>query len=156
MIELDDDDVVAFVDLALDRMMAKAAALGPDVSERPQLRGSNSVYALIVHCVGLTEWWLAHVILGRESQRDRDAEFVASGTVADLERLVGRFRSALPALVAEVARTAQPRSAYLESVTAAKRAWSWTTASIVLHVVEELFQHAGHVDITADLLASQE
>ncbi len=30
--------------------------------------------------------------------------------------------------------------------------WSWTPAGMTLHVIEEVFQHAGHVDITTDLL----
>lgn len=153
--DLDDGDVLAFIDLAFDRMMANAVSLGTRVSDRPPLADSNSVFALVVHCVGVTEWWLGHVVLGRASQRDRDAEFAASGTLDDLQGMVTQFRSALPALVKDVTRTSQPRSGHLESVTAAERVWPWTTASIVLHVIEELFQHAGHVDITADLLASQ-
>jgi hypothetical protein len=155
VIDLEDDEVVAFIDLALDRMMSKAVGLGPRVSDRPSLDCSNSVFSLVVHCVGVAEWWLDHVVIGRPSVRDRDAEFDAFGTVADLESLVGRFRSELPDLIEQVARTPQPRSAYMESATAPLRAWPWTTASIVLHVIEELFQHAGHVDVTADLLATE-
>lgn len=153
MVELSDDDVVAFIELALDRMMAKASTLGPLVGDRPNLDGSNSVFSLVVHCVGVADWWLDHVIMGRPSVRDRDAEFDASGSLADLESLVAKFKSRLPDLAAEAARARQPKSAYLESATAPIRAWPWTTGSIVLHVIEELFQHAGHVDVTADLLA---
>ena len=155
VIDLEDTDVLAFVNLALDRMMSKAVSLGPRVSDRPHLDGANSVFSLVVHCVAVTEWWFDHVILGQPTSRERDAEFDASGSVTDLELLVARFRSELPGLVEQVARPPQPRSGYLESATASIRAWPWTTASIVLHVIEELFQHAGHVDITADLLAGQ-
>lgn len=155
MIDLEDNDVISFVDLAFDRMMRRAVALGPRVSDRPYLEGSNSVYSLVTHCVGVTEWWFGHVVLGRASQRDRDAEFDATGTVSELQTMVNQFRSSLPELVRQVARTAQPESGHLDSLTAEDRAWPWTTASVVLHVIEELFQHAGHVDITADLLASQ-
>ena len=153
MVDADGDDVLAFIGLAFDRMMAKAVALGPRVSERPNIDDANSVFALVVHCVGVTEWWLGHAIVGRTVHRDRDAEFASSGTVEDLQELVGGFRSRLPELVDQAVRTPVPRSAYLESATADNRCWPWTTASICLHVVEELFQHAGHVDITADLLA---
>ncbi len=153
MVELGENDVVAFIELALDRMMAKASALGPQVSDRPHLEGSNSVFSLVVHCVGVADWWLDHVIMGRPSARDRDAEFLASGGLADLESLVAEFVSRLPDLAAEAALEPQPRSTYLEPATAPIRTWPWTTASIILHVIEELFQHAGHVDVTADLLA---
>ncbi len=147
-------DAQAFIELALDRMMLKAASLGPRVNDRPDLDGSNSVFSLVVHCLGVAEWWLDHAVLGNPSSRDRDAEFVATGTVADLDGLVEAFRARLPALLEQVAETPAPIGAHLDSVTAPRRTWPWTTASIVLHVVEELFQHAGHVDITADLLAS--
>ncbi len=154
VIELAPSDARAFIELALDRMMSRAAALGAHVDEPPDLPGSNSVYALVVHCVGVGEWWLDHVVLGRPSTRDRDAEFAASGTLEDLESLVAAFRSRLPVLLDQVAATLHPVSAHLETVTAPDRTWPWTTGSIVLHVVEELFQHAGHVDLTADLLTA--
>lgn len=152
MASVDRRDVIAFIDLAFDRMLAKAEALGERVGDRPNLDGSNSVFALVVHCIGVTEWWLGHAILGRTTHRDRDAEFAASGTVADLRELVDQFRSTLPELVEHAVNTPAPASTYLEAKTADHRVWPWTTASICLHVVEELFQHAGHVDITADLL----
>lgn len=155
MIDLKDSDVAAFVELALDQMMSKAIALGPRVSDRPNLAGSNSVYSLVVHCVAVADWWLDHAVLGHPTERDRDAEFDAAGTTTDLEELVERFRSTLPDLMEQVARTPEPQSSYLESATESFRTWPWTTASILLHVVEELFQHAGHVDITVDLLAGE-
>ncbi len=153
MTNVDCDDLLAFIGLAFDRMLEKAEALGSRVNDRPDLDGANSVFALVVHCIGVTDWWLGHAVVGRASARDRDAEFASSGTVADLHDLVGRFRSTLPELVRRAVNTPTPRSASLEAVTAEDRTWPWTTASICLHVVEELFQHAGHVDITADLLS---
>lgn len=155
MINLESADALAFMDLALDQMMTKAVSLGPLVSERPQLEGTNSVFSLVVHCVGVADWWLDHAVLGNPSSRDRDAEFAATGTIAELESSVARFRSGLPGLLDQVAQTEVPRSAGLEAATSTSRRWSWTTGSIVLHVIEELFQHAGHVDITADLLTAE-
>jgi hypothetical protein len=156
VLEVDRDDLLAFIDLAVDRMMAKATLLGPRVSERPDLDGANSVFGLVTHCVGVTEWWLGHVVLGRDSARDRSAEFTATGSVVDLEQLVARFRATLPGLVDEVVSTPVPRSAPVEQLSAGPRPWPWSTASICLHVVEELFQHAGHVDLTTDLLLREQ
>ena len=94
-------------------MLAKAEALGSRVNDRPNLDGANSVFALVVHCIGVTEWWLGHAVVGRTSGRDRDAEFASSGTVADLQELVARFRSTLPELVEQAVNTPIPESAYL-------------------------------------------
>lgn len=156
MIEVEPDEVRAFIELALDRMMAKARAVRDRVTERPDIEGSNSVYGLVVHCIGVADWWLDHVVLGNPSTRDRDAEFAATGTIDELDALVVAFRSRLPGLLEEVAATLKPASAHVAAATAGERAWPWSTASIVLHVVDELFQHAGHADITADLLAGVE
>lgn len=155
MVELDGDDLLAFIDLAFDRMLARADVLGSRVNDRPDLDGANSVFALVVHCVALTDWWLGHIALGHPSERDRHAEFTAAGTVTELHALVGELRARLPALVDQLARTPVPRSAPVEHLTAGERAWPWTTGAICLHVIEELFQHAGHVDITADLLTAR-
>jgi hypothetical protein len=156
MISLEAGDARPFVDLALDRMMVKAVLLGPRVSDRSSLEGANSVFALVVHCVGVADWWLDHVVLGHPSARNRDAEFDASGNVDELAALVGEFQGRLPVLMDQVVATPEPRSADLEAATALFRSWPWTTSAIMLHVIEELFQHAGHVDVTADLLVAED
>lgn len=148
------DEVGVFIELAFDRMLAKARELGSLVARRPALDGANSVFVIVIHCVGVTEWWFDHGVLGRPSHRDRDAEFGASGTVEDLERIVGDLRVRLPTLLAEVVATDSPASPELALLSRSERVWPWTTSAMVLHVIEELFQHAGHVDLTADLLRS--
>ena len=143
-------EIETFVDLALDQMLEKARLLGDDVATVPELDASNSVFALVVHCVGMCDFWFDHVVLGNDTTRDRASEFEAVGSVVDLEELVGGFRARLPELVAAVARRPEPAAPALDF----DRPWPWTVGAIVLHVIEELFQHAGHVDITTDLVLS--
>ena len=150
MSELSATDVGPFIDMAFEQMLEKAAALGDAVNERPDTDGANSVFVLVVHCIGVADWWLDHAILGNPTARDRPSEFTSSGSVAELQRRVDDFRARLPALLAAVEQTSVPA---LPKRPDHDEAWAWTTSSIVLHVIEELFQHAGHVDITADLLA---
>lgn len=154
VIDLEATDAVVFIDLALDQMMSKAVALGPRVSDRPHVEGANSVFSLVVHSLGAADWWLDHVVLGHPSSRDRAAEFKSSGSVSDLELRVAAFRAAIPNIMDQVVRTPEPQSGHLQAETASFRKGSWTNGSILLHVIAELFQHAGHVDITADLLSS--
>ncbi len=151
MSRLEATDIQPFIELAFARMMSKATALGDRVSERPNLIDANSVYGLVTHCLGLTEWWLDHVVLGNPTSRDRAAEFSRAGSVADLQTAVEAFIHQLPALLAAVESNRTPVSAELDP-TQSLRTWPWTTNAIVLHVIEELFQHAGHVDISAGLL----
>ena len=146
--DLTPEEARQFVELAFDQMMDKAWRLGDEVAAVPELEGANSVYALIVHCVGVCDFWLDHVVLGTETTRDRAGEFVAVGRVEDLHELVGAFRLRLPDLLARVDRTAEPARPAMDF----GRPWPWTVGAIVVHVIEEVFQHAGHIDITADLL----
>lgn len=133
--------------------MSKAAALGTQISDRPDIEGANSVFSLVVHCLEVADWWLDHVVLGNPSARDREGEFESAGPLSELEDRVEVFRTRLPELLDRVAVTPEP--AATETATGTSQTWPWTTGSIVLHVVEELFQHAGHVDITADLIAAR-
>ncbi len=155
MVDLGSREAAAFIELAFDQMMAKANVLGPRVSDRPEIEDSNSVFGLVTHCLGVADWWLDHVVLGNPTTRDRESEFHAGGTLTDLEDRVESFRTRLPAMLDQVVQTTEPVAGHLEAETASSRRWPWSTSSIVLHVIEELFQHAGHVDITTDLLGAR-
>src|SRR5699024_8357708 len=82
-----------YVETALVRLLAKAdelveAAGEEALSRPPEVEGANSVFALITHCCGVMEHWGGEVIAGREVNRDRAAEFTATGTIASLEERV--------------------------------------------------------------------
>ena len=82
-----------YVALAFDRMLAVADRLGDDqVNLRPLGAHTNSVAALVTHCCGVCEFWLGHVGLGRETTRDREAEFTSSATVAELHAMAEATR----------------------------------------------------------------
>lgn len=139
-----------YVDTALIRLLGKAEELGDElVSVRPDLEGANSVYGLITHCCGVMERWGGEVIAGRQINRDRAAEFEASGTVAQLEDLV----------TAQRRRWAQDLGGYDGSARPVRPDYRdegdpevITQGFVVLHVIEELYQHLGHIDLTVDLL----
>jgi hypothetical protein len=144
------EELESFIAHAFDEMMARASGLRERVGEQPNVDGANSVYSLVVHSMGVTRFWLDHVILGNPTDRDREDEFVSSGSLADLEARHAHFRAGLGALVDKARAVDVPRSEYL-------REYGWfpfTTTGIALHVVEELYQHLGHIDITVDLLQS--
>lgn len=150
---IDLDDVLRHVDLALDGMIATVTDLGDDlVNVAPDLPGANSAYQLVRHCCGVMEYWGGAEIAGRTIERDRDAELASAGTVADLVARVdaqrARFRADLAALdPGAPALLAHRRDGYTAPVKAAVA----TQGGVVVHVDEELAQHRGHLDITADL-----
>lgn len=143
-----------YVDTALAKLLARADELVDAGGEellcgRPNVEGANSVYALVVHCCGVMERWGGETIAGRQIRRDRAAEFNAMGTIDQLEALVAAQRRRWVDDLADYDAGAAPRG---------PDGWEegdpepTTQGFVVLHVIEELYQHLGHVDLTVDLV----
>jgi hypothetical protein len=151
--EVDLDDVAYYVDRTLSEMIEILTILGDELAnEKPALPGANSPFQIVTHCLGVMAFWGGERIAGRDVRRDRAAEFRAAGRVDDLVNQVGdqraRFIADLDSLEALAApkRQGDPEDA--------ARPETRTQAGVVLHVLEELFQHLGHLEITRDLLVS--
>ena len=147
------DEYLWFVDLALGQMTAIVEELGDElVNRRPPFRDANSAYAIVTHCLGVMEYWGGATVAERPVQRDRAAEFTASGDVAGLlrrcEQARRRLREDLVGMHAEdppvnVRRNPDDPAPYTE-----------TKGSVLLHVLRELFQHLGQMELTRDALVA--
>jgi hypothetical protein len=141
------------LDRHLDPMTAIADDLGDELlNVVPDLPGANSAYQVLIHCCGMLEWWTRHAVLGERVDRHRDAEFVASGDLASLHRRVDAVRAQV---VADLARTdvdAAPIGALSGKDLGTPLAAS--AHGVLQHVLEELAQHHGHLEITRDLVTS--
>jgi hypothetical protein len=145
------DEYLYFADAALDGMCRIAVELGDDLSNRrPDVPGANTPYALIIHCLGVADYWAGGLVAGREIERDRDAEFLASGPVAELVPLVERAKAQLAADVATFVPGAplrrEPDDEYLGPPK------PLTQSTVLLHVLEELCQHHGQMELIRDVL----
>jgi uncharacterized damage-inducible protein DinB len=143
------DTARVFLDQAFDGLLRVVDRLGDDVvNVRPVGPGTTSVAALVVHCCGVAEYWLGHVALGDPSERDREAEFATVASVAELHERVASVRVVVARCLdrLECDGGTDP--------TCRPPVWGGDTsdAAIVLHVVEELFQHLGHAELSADVL----
>ena len=145
------DDVLWFANDALDQMVVVLRRLGDErVNERPDLPGANAPFAIVTHCLGVLEWWGGAVVAGRRVTRDRDAEFVATGRVDELVERVDAARRQLAADVTGAVLEAPP-----EVVTDPDRPDSRTKGGVLLHVLEELYQHLGQLELTRDVLEAR-
>jgi uncharacterized damage-inducible protein DinB len=143
------DTARVFVGQALDGLLRVVDRLGDDlVNVRPVGPGTTSVAALVVHSCGVAEYWLGHVALGDPSERDRDAEFTTVASVAELHERVASARVVVANCLDRLEREGGTDPTRRSPV------WGGDTsdAAIVLHVVEELFQHLGHAELSADVL----
>lgn len=138
---------------AFSQMLDVAERLGePGINERPLGPGTNAVAALVIHCCAVAEFWLGHVALARPTTRDRDSELAQVASLAELRALVAgavdRSQDHLARLEAGAGTDEGGRQFLLDEDT--------TDASVVLHVLEELYQHLGHMELAADALARRE
>ena len=128
--------------------------LPEELLNRPvPLDEANSLFALATHLLGSTEFWVLQAGAGRDVHRNREAEFHASGTYADLaaraERLLGALHDAVPGLT----------SADLDAPARADRRPSMlpegrpvTVRDCLLHAIEHSGLHLGQIQITRQLL----
>jgi Protein of unknown function (DUF664) len=151
------DDYLWYIDDALDGMVAIVSELGDELANRrPDIPGANSPYAVLFHCLGVMEYWGGHVVAGRTIERDRDAEFRASGPV---DELAARARAAREQLVADMGQLdpeAPPRGSPgpEDADWAATRPAGRTQGGALVHIYEELAQHRGQMEVTRDILVT--
>jgi uncharacterized damage-inducible protein DinB len=150
--ELDRATAELYIRHAFVQMLSVADRLGEGrVNERPLDPGAqtNAVAALTVHCCGVTEFWIGHVGLGRPSRRDRESEFSTTATLAELHAMVDATLARVSEDLAAIdAGQTQPDRTGRQFLLSGDE----SDGAIVLHVLEELYQHLGHMEIAADAL----
>jgi len=147
------DDFELFCRRSFAGVLSVVDRLGDDlINERPRITAGNSPYALVTHILGACEWWVGHMVAGAPSNRDRDQEFLASGTVAELHAAVDAWLELLaerrPQLEAATELAEEPQ-------TQTPLGGPWTVGAALIHAYEELAQHLGHLEITADILLAE-
>ncbi|QFG69659.1 DUF664 domain-containing protein [Ornithinimicrobium pratense] len=132
----------------LDEMIDVVRGLDDETANAaPGLTGANSAYQILSHCLGMARQWTAEHILGEPTGRDRAAEFGARGDVAEL---VARARATRDQLAVDLSRM-EP-GMQVPGRPGVDTFWSHDVEGILLHVLEELCQHLGHLEITRDLV----
>jgi hypothetical protein len=147
-------DYLWFVDLALRGMARIVADLGDELANRqPPFPGANSPYVILTHCLGVMEFWGGASVAGRSIGRDRAAEFTASGPVAPLLERAAAARRRLAEDLSGLDPWAEPGSVRRKPDD--PEPYTETKGAVLLHILEELFQHLGHMEVTRDALTAQ-
>jgi uncharacterized damage-inducible protein DinB len=136
---------------AFGQILGVADRLGDTrVNDRPLGQETNAVAALVIHSCAVAEFWIGHVALGRPSDRDRESEFSTTATVAELHALVDETLAQLSEDLAAIdAGKTQPDRTGRQFLEGGDE----SDGAIVLHVLRELYQHLGHMELAADALA---
>jgi len=120
---------------------------------RTAISGANSAYAIAAHTLGNARAWVLGIACGRPMERDRPAEFRASGRdaaelLADAARLSGEINAALSALTPSDLdrRLVPPAVLWGEG-----EPLEISARDALLHVVEHAALHLGQLQVTRDL-----
>jgi uncharacterized protein DUF664 len=145
------EDYFLFVDDAIEGMIEIVEELGDERANlRPDVDGTNTPYVILTHCLGVMEFWGGHAIAGRTINRDRDAEFRASGAVGDLVARTRRARRQLADDLAGLDPPAPPRLPVKSTL--AERHQARTQGGVLCHLHVELAQHRGQMEECRDVL----
>jgi uncharacterized damage-inducible protein DinB len=106
---------------------------------------TNSLVAMAVHLAASETFWMKEIIGGKKVERDRDAEFMAGGLSS----------SELQAKIEGAAKIAgEVLSALTEKQLEEGRTWKGRSVNVrwcILHVIEHIAQHLGHMQLTRQL-----
>ena len=103
------EEFLTFCDSAFEEWAGVLAELGDDlVSVRPDVPGANTAFGLTAHIGGVIDFWGRTTNRGMVVPRDRPAEFLATGTVAQALALLDQGRAHLHEDVAAADVSAAP------------------------------------------------
>ena len=139
-----------YVDRGMNGLRAALARVDDTtVNQRPNGSATNSVAVLVVHACAAARYWIEHVGAGRPTARVRDDEFTAVAGVEELHAIVDAAHADVrSAVIAMADRTGEPDLVGRPELYGGDR----SDGALVLHALEELLQHLGHVEATIDAL----
>ncbi|CAN5540329.1 hypothetical protein BH11ACT6_BH11ACT6_07320 [soil metagenome] len=145
------DEYLYFLDRAFDGIIAAVTELGDDLANTsPPWGDANSPWAIGYHCTEVARYWIGHLIGGRTSTRDRMSEFNAQGAGAQLIHIVDELRADLREDLSGFDATAPLANTPPVEYEGPSR--DLTPSGVLLHVLEELAQHHGQVQMSRDIL----
>lgn len=149
-----EESISAFISVTIEVLNGYEEALdtlGNDTVNASPLPGTiNTAFGLITHVQGMSRFWGGSVISGVDFPRDRNSEFRAIGTVNQARTLIEQMRKELPVWAANAARhgVTNPNAKGTTRCDVSEVNEEW----ILDHILRELAQHLGHLEVCRDLL----
>lgn len=149
-----------FIDKLLEKAADNAAPLHPDaLNWQPLDADTNSVAALCAHMCGVVRWWVQQGLTGRNVGRQRDTEFVATvdddgnldfwGTRRPIADVISDTRAISREILADLDPAALTQLSAVDTLGPQLNRWA------LVHTIDELSQHIGHMELTIQLQKAQ-
>ena len=114
--------------------------------------GMNTFAALAIHIVYAAEHMTLHAVGGQPSQRNREAEFEATGSLDEIRTRYDKWLDAVHNLVADFSDADLNRESHSERYTER----GWKTAEILFHALDHTALHVGHLQIQRQLWEAEQ
>ena len=149
-----------FIDMLLQKAADNAAPLTPDaLNWQPLDADTNSVAALCAHMCGVVRWWVQQGLTGQDVGRQRDTEFVATvdaggnlsfwGTRRPIADVISETRAISREILANLDPSALTQQSAVDTLGPQLNRWA------LVHTIDELAQHIGHMELTVQLQKAQ-
>jgi len=107
----------------------------------------NTFAAIAVHTVSSGEFWILHAVGGEPTNRNRDAEFVATTTFVAIEMRFDQWLDGVHDLVASITDADLDR----ELTTGQDQDRNWRAGEALLHAIDHTALHLGHLQVQRQL-----
>ena len=115
---------------------------------RPLSEGTNSIYAILSHLIGVDRYWVWQVICEESVHRDRAAEFQASGRLSEVVSRWGKVATEAESILKKLTLT---QLAETRTVPARPEWGAVTVRWCILHLISHHAIHLGHIQLTRQL-----
>jgi hypothetical protein len=138
--------VLAFLDYLRETVVQKIEGLTEDQARWRPAPTANSLLNLVVHLTGVEQNWFERAIAGRKTDRDRDAELADLPPDVTIASAVDAYRRRW-VVSNEIATGVSP-----DDLCKSERTHGMQVRWVLVHLLEETARHAGHADITRELI----
>jgi uncharacterized damage-inducible protein DinB len=145
------DTFWGYIARSIDRIIACLDGLSEDELNWRPIETANSLYVLATHILGSTEENIVGLLCGQQVQRQREAEFAASG--ASVEPIRSRW-SELRGRIEQCLEHLPPGE--LDRKRPHPRRGQLTGREVLIVVARHAAEHMGHAELTRDLLLASQ
>lgn len=138
--------VKGYLDVYRDAIIRKIDGLTEEQARWKPAPTANPLINIVVHLTGVERNWFQRVIAGRDVERDRDGEFAAVPAEVTVASAIEAYRQECEQSNAVLDGISVDDRCRQEEMTELNVRW------VVLHMLEETARHAGHADITRELI----
>jgi hypothetical protein len=135
--------LIGWLDLYRDVMVMKLEGLDEEQARFKPAPGANTIINLVFHLTNVERNWFEAVIAGRTIERDRDSEFGDIDLTVD--EVIAGYRE-------QCARSNDVARGVASLDDECKGREGFSVRWVLHHMLEETARHAGHADITRELL----